>query len=106
MLGKNAFQMSELAGIRLPSGLRRLEQMTFWYCKNLKRVELPDCLEYIGRECFQYCPIEKLTLPGTLREVGRDAFSGCGRLEVVHVERGCALDVESFVGPSVKVWRK
>ena len=48
----------------------------------------------------------KARLPGTLKEI---RCGPCGfhiNFEVAQVARGCALDVESFVGPSVKVLRE
>ena len=46
------FMSSALESVELPSTLKRIECCTFSQCKNLKVVELPDRLEYIGRECF------------------------------------------------------
>ena len=47
-----AFQKSVLESIRLPSTLKRMGHRTFMGCGNLKAIELPDRLEYLGKECF------------------------------------------------------
>lgn len=46
------FSGCAVESIRLPSTLRRIEAETFKDYKNLKRVELPNCVEYIGDYCF------------------------------------------------------
>ena len=47
-----AFQESALESVRLPSTLRRITYRTFTRCRNLKVIELPDGLEYLGKYCF------------------------------------------------------
>ena len=46
------FEESALERVELPSTLKRIEYSTFEKCKNLKRINLPDGLEYIGKCCF------------------------------------------------------
>ena len=46
------FGESALEYIELPSTLERIEYNTFYGCKNLKNIELPEKLEYIGKGCF------------------------------------------------------
>ena len=78
--------------------MRALEEGTFYGCWDLRRVEVPNGLERIGKQCFEYSGIEEVTLPGALREIGEDAFYGCSRLGTVWVEEGRALDVAKHVG--------
>ena len=47
-----AFQESALESVRLPSTLKRIGYSAFTGCRNLKAIELPDGLEYLGEECF------------------------------------------------------
>ena len=46
------FQGSAVEYVELPSTLRRIECSTFAECDNLKSIELPERLEYIGNQCF------------------------------------------------------
>lgn len=46
------FQGSAVEYVELPSTLRRIECSTFAECENLKSIELPERLEYIGNQCF------------------------------------------------------
>lgn len=38
----------------LPKGLKRIEEMAFYNCKNLRVVVLPDTLEYLGNDLFAF----------------------------------------------------
>ena len=100
------FAWSAVESITFPSTLKRLEYQTFWYCKNLKRVEIPNGIEQIGEECFCDSGVEEITLPGTLKGIGTDAFAHCPNLRTVWVEEGCALDVRKYVKHGVEVRRK
>lgn len=42
------FEESALEHVELPSTLRRIECCAFQDCENLKSVDLPETLEYIG----------------------------------------------------------
>lgn len=93
-----------IKSIRLPSTLRRIEAQTFEDCENLKHVELPNCVEYIGSDSFKCTEIEEITFPCTLREVGEDVFEDCESLKVVWVEDGCRAEISNMcVSSSVKI---
>ena len=51
-LGNSTFYESAIEIIKLPSTLKRLEVQTFGNCKNLKNLEIPEGVEYIGDQCF------------------------------------------------------
>lgn len=91
------FRRSGLESVQLPSTLKVLGQFTFYACKSLKNISLPQGLERIERNCFEGGVIEELTLPSTLKEVERDAFQN-HHLKVVYVKRDCAVDVRKLVG--------
>ena len=46
------FQESSIESVDLPSTLQRIEYCVFKECRNLKSIELPEKLEYIGKGCF------------------------------------------------------
>lgn len=48
----HVFNLSAIQSIRLPSGLKRIEEYTFGFCQNLRSVKIPSGTEYIGRDCF------------------------------------------------------
>ena len=46
------FEGSAIENMKLPSTLKRIEYRAFKNCKGLKRVNLPENIEHIGRQCF------------------------------------------------------
>ena len=49
----------------------------FYLCEDLKSVEIPNGVEYIGEDCFEGSGVEKIMLPGTLKEIDKYAFYDC-----------------------------
>ena len=97
------FWGSAIETIKLPSTMKIIGIDTFYKCENLKRIEVPNGVECIGRECFRSSGIEEITLPSTLKEMGEDAFRDCENLKTVLVGKGCTVDIKKYVGNSVEV---
>lgn len=66
----------------------------FYLCEDLKSVEIPNGVEYIGEDCFEGSGVEKIMLPGTLKEIDKYAFYDCEYLKTIRVERGCSIDIK------------
>ena len=43
------FESSAIEDIKLPTTLKKIEYNAFQNCKSLKRINLPERVEYIGR---------------------------------------------------------
>ena len=71
------FQGSALVNVRLPSTMKRIEYYAFQNCKNLKKIVLPDKLEYVGQYCFWGSELQKVWIPRAEMEAGEEAFGGC-----------------------------
>ena len=97
------FYGTAIESVRLPSTLKRIETKTFESCRSLRKVEIPNGGEYIGKDCFMDSGIEEITLPSTLKELDEKAFSSCSNLKTIWVEAGCALDIKQYVKDSVEV---
>ena len=69
-----AFVHSVVKDIMLLSALKTVEAETFSWCENLKRIEIPSGVEYIGEKCFADSGIGEIMLPSTLKDIGEDAF--------------------------------
>lgn len=74
--------------VELPSTLRRIEYNAFNSCANLKNVELPEHLEYIGAGVFRESGLQSVTFPDSLRAVAKRAFFGCKELRTVVLNEG------------------
>ena len=56
--------------------MKKLEDYTFYDCKNLTSVTLPEKLESIGNGCFYNTGIKEITIPKSVKSIGTAAFSG------------------------------
>lgn len=83
-----AFGSSALDSIELPSTLRTIECRTFWFCENLRSVQLPDGLEKIGAWCFESSGITEIVLPKSMQEIDEYAFGECKGLKTVILNDG------------------
>ena len=72
-----------LKHIELPESLQRIEDYTFRYCTQLKSIDIPDNVEYIGRYAFESSAIETFTAPSKLTEIGNHIFFDCCSLKNV-----------------------
>ena len=63
------FQSSAVEHVVFPSTLKKIGDCTFENCQSLRHVVLPDCLEFIGGNCFYESALESVTIPPTLREI-------------------------------------
>lgn len=55
----------------------------------LRRVVIPDCVEYIGADAFAHCSaLEEVKLPAKLRSIGENAFLGCWQIEHLSIPEG------------------
>ena len=52
----NSFEGSTLQSIELPDAITTLYYRIFYNCKDLTSISLPQFVNYIGSECFAYCP--------------------------------------------------
>lgn len=76
----------ELARVRVPEGVRRVDDYAFYGCGNLEAVELPDTLTEIGEAAFASCgKLTELRMPAGVRVIGRNAFADCGSLRSVEL---------------------
>ena len=85
---RGVFEKSAVESARLPSTLKRVEYCAFKECAGLRRIELPEALEYIGQMCFAGSGLEKVQLPASVRVVGTGAFENCAQLRYVELNEG------------------
>lgn len=73
-IGREAFRESSIRSVKLPKGLKRLENGTFAYCSFLRSVALPKTLEYIGHDVFMCSGIGYMAIPAGVKYIGSEAF--------------------------------
>lgn len=68
VIGARAFAETALEEIILPRSLKFLQCKTFYNCKKLHRVVLPEGLIGIGKDVFECCSeLKELTVPDSVR---------------------------------------
>lgn len=87
-LWAGVFYASALERVGLPSTLKRIEYNAFQGCENLKSIDFPKGLEYLGKNCFAKSALESVELPDSLRTVAQGAFAGCKSLKSVKFGEG------------------
>ena len=113
-IGGGSFEYcSKLDNVILPDGLESIGSSNLYYsnsfagCSNLKTIQFPPSLKFIGGSVFANCSsLEKISLPGldciypgafngctslkevripsTLQNIGNEAFSGCSNLADIY----------------------
>lgn len=78
-----AFKNSNITSISLPNSMRLICSEAFRNCSNLKSVDFPDSLVYIGTAAFRQSGLEALVLPDNVRVVDVAAFADCSSLRTV-----------------------
>ena len=69
-------------GLRLPGGLRSIEEEAFSGDSSISSVVLPEGIEEIGSRAFADSGLKQITLPASLQWIAEDAFAGCDGLRV------------------------
>lgn len=95
-IGDEAFRScAGLSSMVLPEGLKRIGRSAFaccgsrtiwggvYPCTNFTEITLPDSLEEIADEAFNWCErLGNVTIPENVTRIGKYAFSRCGFTEI------------------------
>ena len=66
----------------------RIGSMAFHFCKQLKRIVLPEKLERICSLTFAESGIQSIKIPSSVRKIGDLAFECCDNLEALEIPEG------------------
>ena len=71
------------------TGITGIGDYSFYLCKNLRSVSLPDGIAYIGKYAFYECDaLAQVKLPTSVETIGNGAFCGCDMLSEISVPGG------------------
>ncbi len=83
----NAYSFSgcgNLKTIQFPPSLKYIGASVFSGCSSLEKINLPG-LDHIGNNAFAYCTsLKEIRIPSTLRNVGDRAFYACNNLADIY----------------------
>lgn len=81
---QQCFQQCTMSEIVFPNTLTTIEKWAFYGCNNLKSVNFPASLKYLGLTSFQNCKIlAEATFNGPVEELCESIFTGCYELAKV-----------------------
>lgn len=80
------YNHGELKTVELPEHLRFIGNQAFYACTNLEGIDIPDTVETIGESAFLNCnALLTLKLPLGLKEIKDNTFYACYFLESVEI---------------------
>ena len=78
----------------VPYGVTTIPANCFAYCKQLKRIHLPNTLKDIGFEAFFNCGIDSMIVPNSVKHIQQGAFHACDNLKFIKLS-----DSLEYIGP-------
>ena len=98
MMGEDAFGMSNITSVQLPSTLKAIPYLGFYWCKNLDNVVIPGNVKEIGNNAFAWCEsLSNLTISEGVEHIGEAAFFRCNNLNEVTIPRSVTkIDMHAF----------
>lgn len=120
-IGNRAFAYTQIKALPEMPGLKRIGGEAFYGCKNLKKLTIPETVEYIGGRAFYGCsniwsltynainaecesfmepnaPLEKIVIGGKVRRLPNGIFSGREFSEVTLPACLERIDESAFYG--------
>ena len=100
---EGVFASTKLKTISIPDSVTYMGPYTFWYCHDLKSVELSSNLEEIEVALFSSCSeLASVKLPLRLKTIKTAAFNGCRKLKTVQIPNGTkVIEENAFKGASL-----
>ena len=86
-IGEKAFMNATISEVILPKSIKAILGKAFSGCKNLKKIDLPETLEYMGSFCFAESGLTELAFPNALKNIPSFCCDGCGEMETISIGR-------------------
>lgn len=85
----------KITEIVIPSTVKRIGDMAFYFCTNLTKVNIPDGIKYIGYSAFQNCNLDTITIPESIDILESGAFANNYNAKVLNYNVSNASEVFS-----------
>ena len=98
--GANLYVDGEkITRLRIPNGIKRLENSSFFGCVSLTSIEIPSSVAYIGQFAFACCAnLMNVNIPSGATDVGVSAFVACEKLATVNIPCCNKIGPGAFLG--------
>lgn len=99
-IGNGAFARTNITGVLISEGVKKLASGVFSGCEYLEYAELPETLEVMGRQVFSDCiSLRYIALPEGITRLEYGAFLGCESLFRAELpETLTVIDEKAFSG--------
>lgn len=68
----------------LPNETISVGKKAFWFCENIKFIDLGDGIRFINNDAFGSCTVlDTIIVPKTIEKIGDYAFNGCKDLRII-----------------------
>ena len=85
-IGKEAFRATSLNELRLPSGIKEIDDGAFLNCQVLETILLPDGISRLGKYAFAGSAIKSIFIPKSVDYIGDKCFDNCFQLSYIQVD--------------------
>lgn len=83
---------ASLKKINIPDSVEYIGDNAFRVCKSLENIEIPVAVTSMGVSVFAYCSsLKNITLPASVTSIGYNAFEGCSNLIDVVIDNNARL---------------
>lgn len=98
MMCEDAFGMSNITSVQLPSTLKSIPHLGFYRCKYLDNVVIPGNVTEIGANAFSWCEsLSILAISEGVEHIGEAAFFRCNNLNEVTIPKSVTqIDLHAF----------
>lgn len=105
-IGDCAFSECNFDKVEIPENILDLGEETFYYCQELKYVDLGKNVNSIGERCFANCSeLSNIQLSDSLTEIADAAFGACYKLSEVKFPDGLkVIEKAAFAKSGLKVF--
>lgn len=86
------YNCKSLESIVIPEGVKEIGYHCFYNCTGLASITLPEGITRLADFCFAECTsLSSITLPNSITDIGKDCFFGCTGLESVTLPEGITV---------------
>jgi hypothetical protein len=87
---------TKLVSIEVHDGVKLIEEEAFYFCRSLRRIELPG-VRVIGAGAFRFCrELESVAFGDKLKIIGEQAFHRCRSLQNIKIPKARVIESEAF----------
>ena len=85
VIGEDAFFMSKLSSVTLPSTLTELAFDAFGECRNMTDITIPEGVSTIGNHAFSQCAnLKTIHIPSSVVSIGENMCKSCNSLTEIY----------------------